>query len=110
MEDGATLLFIKLSSPALVLALAFAVGVCFLPVLWGSRPSYHTAGEPVELVRCGDSGVADCNEGEGVGDVGARWVCLWGDDILKGLELDLGLVVELDAEPELELELELELE
>ena len=47
---------------ALVLALApmaaAACPVCFLAALWGSKPSYHTAGEPSVLVRWCDLGVA----------------------------------------------------
>lgn len=77
--------------------------MCFLPVLWGSKPSYHTAGETSELASFGDSGVADCDEGERE----AGCVGLEGDDILRGLELDLGLALEFEPEPELELELEL---
>ena len=48
---------------ALALALVLAVGVWVLPVLCGSRPSYHTAGEPSVLVRCGDMGVAGSEGG-----------------------------------------------
>ena len=48
---------------ALALALVLAVGVWVLPVLCGSRPSYHTAGEPPVLVRCGDMGVAGSEGG-----------------------------------------------
>lgn len=100
---------------ALVLVLALALDpmaaaacpVCFLAALWGSKPSYHTAGEPSVLVRWCDLGVAGSERGEAI------CVYMWvdvrgGGDAAPVVGIALGVELELEVEAAVAVEVEVE--
>ena len=104
-------------APVLVLTLVLALAlaptaaeacpVCFLAALWGSKPSYHTAGEPSVLVRWCDLGVAGSEEGEAI------CVYMWmdvrgGGDVAPVLSTALGVELELEVEAAVAVDVEVD--